>query len=200
MDWGNIVDGSESEVDAAAGSWVREEIGINQVLGLFDTPAFARRGQQLEQAIAGLDDRCRRERAQRLKPVGSALLAWSSAVSGPGAWEASGFAGPVDPLWEACELAPAWAAREAHGSRRRAAADALAGAVRDFNARWPAVLESLGLDAVNALIDGYNRFYLLEKECVVGSPRLAARLYRPMPPISLGDLLARFPLLPDPRG
>lgn len=198
--WSDAVSGHDAEGDAEVQSIVREEMGINRILGLFDTPAFARRGQEVERAIGALDDRCREERARRLKPVEKALRAWALTASGPDSWESCGFAGPVDGLWVACDAEPCWGSRSAPGFARRRAADALVAAVRAFNGRWPAVIESLGFDAVNALIDGYNRFYLLEKECVVGSPRLAARLFRPLRAIAIGDLLARYPLLPDPEG
>ena len=69
-----------------------------------------------------------------------------------------------------------------------------------FNRRWRAFLASLDLRPINALRDGYNRYYLLEKECALRSPRLARQGYRPLDPATLAELEALVPLLPMPRG
>ena len=51
----------------------------------------------------------------------------------------------------------------------------LVAAVLRFNRRWIQFLDRLNLEPANHVIDQYNRYYVLEKECVMGSARLAAR-------------------------
>jgi hypothetical protein len=75
----------------------------------------------------------------------------------------------------------------------------LVDSVQCFNKRWSPFLESVDLTRINQLRDGYNRFYLLEKECVVRSSRLARQGYQPLPPMTLDELAALFPPLPVPR-
>jgi hypothetical protein len=64
-----------------------------------------------------------------------------------------------------------------------------------FNRRWSRFLNSLDLDDVNQLIDGYNRWYVLEKECVVGSHRVARQGFEPLEPLTSSSLEAIYPLL-----
>ena len=49
------------------------------------------------------------------------------------------------------------------------------------------------------LRDGYNRFYVLEKECAVHSPVIARQGFRPLEPLTAADLVAALPPLPVPR-
>ena len=49
------------------------------------------------------------------------------------------------------------------------------------------------------MIDHYNRYYVLEKECVMGSGRLAARFFTPIPLLTPAQLLQDHPLLPVPE-
>lgn len=189
------------DADEEALTWVREEIGINQILGLFDTPAFARRGQDTEYALELLHKRCREERTIRLQPARKRFGDWASTASGPKDWRGSGL-NALQAELEAETLAPAdwrWGtkSRGLANWRERASARALLEAVAEFNRLWPIFLENLDLDRINELIDGYNRFYLLEKECVIGSRRAAARLFVPKTPVTVADLLALYPLLPE---
>ena len=68
-----------------------------------------------------------------------------------------------------------------------------------FNKRWGQFLEKLNLDPINQMIDQYNTYYVLEKECVMGSPRLAARHFAPVPRVSAEGLREEYPMLPVPR-
>ena len=70
---------------------------MKELLGLFDVPAFARRGQDLEYALARLHDRCRRERLGMLDMVRLRLRQWSRAATGPDDWRTT-FAAPIDRL------------------------------------------------------------------------------------------------------
>lgn len=67
-----------------------------------------------------------------------------------------------------------------------------------FNRLWREFLAGLDLSGVNALRDDYNRYYLLEKECALRSPRLARVGYQPLPPVTAAELEALLPPLPVP--
>jgi len=64
-----------------------------------------------------------------------------------------------------------------------------------FNRRWMEFVNELDLTHVNELRDGYNRFYVLEKECALFSARLAREGFVPLPRLGLNDVLDVFPLL-----
>jgi hypothetical protein len=55
------------------------------------------------------------------------------------------------------------------------------------------------LGPLNELRDGYNRYYLLEKECAIRSVALARRGFTPLPPLTLDDLAVLLPPLPVPQ-
>ena len=141
------------------------EAEIKELLGLFDAPAFARRGQDLEYALARLHDRCARRRDAMLDMVRVRLRQWSAAVTGPDGWSSS-FDAPIEPLWAlAGAEPPAWADRPAPIRRRRTIARDLVASLNRFNRRWTEFLDGLDLEPLNRTIDQYNRYYLLEKEC-----------------------------------
>ncbi|MCS7016348.1 MAG: hypothetical protein NZM42_09580 [Gemmatales bacterium] len=71
--------------------------------------------------------------------------------------------------------------------------------IRRFNTRWLRYLQNLDLSSILLLIEEYNRYYVLEKECFLQSPRLARLGFQPMPRITWQDLLREFPLLPEPE-
>jgi hypothetical protein len=172
---------------------------IKELLGLFDAPAFARRGLELEQALERLHARCRRQRETLLEMVRLRLRQWAAVATGPDD-SVGTFAAPIAALWSLCGAAPpAWAARPAPPRRRRAVARDLVASVTRFNRRWTAYLDQLNLAPVNAMIDGYNRYYLLEKECVLGSARLALRHFTPRVRLSRAALGLAFPELPVPE-
>lgn len=171
---------------------------VNQLLGLFDAPAFVRRGQDLEYALARVRVRCLRERDAMLDMVRVRLRQWAGATPGPDAWETV-FTAPIAALWPLCASdAPSWSDRPAPPRRQRAIArDLIASAVR-FNRRWIAFLDGLNVEHANRLVDQYNRYYLLEKECFMGSVRLAARHFTPKARLTRESLLNEYPTLPVP--
>jgi len=77
----------------------------------------------------------------------------------------------------------------------------LAGTVDRFNARWAHWLKKDGrYAAVNAEIEGYNRWYAVERQCAVKYVPLDSIRQEKRAPLGPDDLLARFPLLgPDGR-
>ena len=176
------------------------EAEINQLLGLFDSPAFVRRGHDLEYALARLRQRLARERDGMLDMVRLRLRQWCSVATGPGD-HADVFDEPVVPLWALAHPSTepaAFADRPGPTRRRKAVGRDLAASVTRFNRRWGQFLGRLTLDNLNQQVEHYNRYYVLEKECVLGSARLAARHFEPKPKLTFDLLLAEHPLLPAP--
>jgi len=178
------------------------EAEIKELLGLFDVPAFARRGQEVEYARVRLRARCAGARSGMLDMVRLRLRQWAAAASGP-ADASRFFAVPIDPLWALAGAEnPRWGVRPDSPRRLRAIARDLVASSERFNRRWARFLDALDLAPINRQIDHYNRYYVLEKECVLGSARLAARHFTPLPPIGLDELRSEHPTLPvpEPRG
>ncbi len=171
---------------------------IKEMMGLFDSPSFARRGLELEEMLRRVDVRCRQAREERLDMVRVRLRQWTRVATGPGDYAAV-FAAPIEPLWTLSHAEPPqWAATPGPRHRQLAAARDLIAAVERFNRRWVEFIGSLNLGPANGVIDHYNRYYVLEKECVMGSGRLAARFFTPIPPLTPDRLLEDHPLLPVP--
>ena len=174
------------------------EADVKELMGLFDLPAFARRGQDVEAAIRRLHDRCERVRSEMLDMVRLRLRQWCAAAAGPDRWSGV-FTSTIEPLWcLAGAPPPRWAELDAPLKRRQSIASDLIAAVDRFNRRWIDALDRFNLEPTNSVIEQYNRYYLLEKECVMGSARLAARHFIPMHPLTKSILLADHPPLPLP--
>lgn len=177
----------------------REDAELNEMMGLFDVPAFARRGQDVEYALRSLHSRCGRKREELLEMVHVRLRQWAAAAVGPDDWT-DVLRAPIDPLWPLTSAEPPrWAAAPASTRRRRAVVRDLIASVERFNARWREFVGKLGLSVINAEIADYNEFYPLEKECALGSARLALAGFRPIEPVSVESLLADHPVLPVPE-
>jgi hypothetical protein len=171
---------------------------VRRMLGLFDVPAFARRGQDLAMAREALQARCRKQQTELLGMVHLRLKQWAAAATGFDDWR-DAWLEPIGWLWERAGAAPpAWTRHPATPRRRRSLARDLISSVERFNRRWRSYVEALDLDPVNRMIRGYNQYYLIEKECSLGSPRLAARSFQPESPLTPEQVLADFPLLPVP--
>jgi hypothetical protein len=103
----------------------------------------------------------------------------------------------LNELWEMLQptlrlgIAPTSSVRKL----RRAVAE-LNESIELFNSRWQGFLATVDLTQVNSLRDGYNRYYLLEKECAMRSPRLARQGFRPIAPLTTDELGLVLPLLP----
>ncbi len=173
---------------------------LNQLLGLFDVPAFARRGAELDYYLERIDQRFAARRVEELRFVRIALDEWAAVATGPeDGLEV--FATPLTPHWDhaGLELPTHWASRPSRRGRRRRVARRLAEAADRFNGRWTRIVSTFDLGPVNYRIDQYNKYYLLEKECLLGSPRLAARAFQPREPLGHDELLERFPTIPALR-
>ena len=158
-----------------------------------------RRGQDLEYSLKWIHARCLQEREESLEMVRLRLRQWSRVATGPGDWS-DVFAGPIDSLWQHAQSEPpVWAGRVAPARQKRTVARDLVASVQRFNVRWRQFLESLNLGPTNQVIDQYNKHYVFEKECVMGSARLASRHFTPAPQLSPEVLLRNYPMLPVPE-
>jgi len=171
---------------------------IKELLGLFDVPAFARRGQDLEYSLARLRLRSGRVRDGMLDMVRLRLRQWAALADGPGA-DSFVFHGSIAGLWPlAGAEPPRWATRTASLRKLRGVARDLIASIERFNRRWLDHLDGLDLTSINRQVDDYNRYYLLEKECSLGSARLAARHFVPKARVTLDELRDELPPLPVP--
>jgi hypothetical protein len=177
---------------------------FKRFLSHYDVPAYIRRARGVQAALDQLLDYCRARRAEWLEFV-RMRIAMLHALAGD--WEnllpfladenqldilryllaalASPLHAPVEPTSSSYALRRAL--RELHESLER------------FNQRWRKFVAGVDLTGVNDLREGYNRYYVLEKECAVRSARIARQGFTPLPPLTLDELESQFPLLPVPR-
>ncbi|MBI1917653.1 MAG: hypothetical protein HYS12_23405 [Planctomycetes bacterium] len=170
---------------------------------MYDAPAYARRARTTEAAYDHLLARCRRQRDEWLLMV---RLRLGTAKALAGEWTAllpclaeEGQLAQLEQMH--AELAPKLRTPVAPtDSRRRlrAALIELRESIGLFNRRWQSHLPTVDLGHVNELREGHNRYYLLEKECALRSPRLARQGFLRLEPLTTADLVAALPLLPVP--
>jgi hypothetical protein len=187
---------AEGEASAPLGRHTDDE--VRELMGMFDVPSFARRGHALEFALARFHDRCRASRSEMLDMVRTRLGQWGRVAKDPADWRGV-FAGPISDLWTLSAAEdPTWSESCHPIRRRREIARGLLASINRFNARWTRHVIELDLAPINRMIHQYNQFYLMEKECVLGSARLAARFFRPETLLSAELLLRTHPILPAP--
>ena len=174
------------------------ETEVKELMGLFDLPAFARRGQDLEITLR----RCTTAAARRA----ASCSTWSSFGSASGRAPSTGptpgrrvFTGRSSRSGRS----PRPSRRSGPSSpapirRQRIIARDLIAAVLRFNRRWTQFLDRLNLEPANPVIDQYNRYYVLEKECVMGSARLAARHFINRAALTTRCCLTTIPRCPFP--
>jgi hypothetical protein len=178
--------------------------GLRELESRFGPPAYVRRARQVQEALEALVDHCRRQRAERLEMV---RLRVGLAHALGGGWDALrpllADDGQVEALRRLhAELAPRLRAPiepTSYAAVLRAALRELGESIGRFNRRWVEFLAGLDVRRVNELRDGYNRYYLLEKECALRSPRLARQGFRPLPPLTVAELEGLMPPLPQLR-
>jgi len=177
---------------------------FKRFLAQYDVPAYVRRAQQVEDAYDQLVARCRQQREQWLTFVRTRL------------GRLHALAGSWDRL-EKClanekelhmlqrlhaDLAPQLrlpVLRTSSDRVLRRAVMELTESIERFNRRWHEFLKKIDLTQVNELRAGYNRYYLLEKECAMRSARLARQGFVLLSPLSVDELAALLPALPVPR-
>jgi hypothetical protein len=176
---------------------------LKQLLALNGTPPYAVRALQTEAAFEHLLDRCRKQRDTLLTLVRTRLAALRALA---GDWTAlrswlddDAQLAVLEGLH--AELRPQLRVPVATTSSSRALGRALhelVESLKRFNRRWQEFLPTVDVSHVNALREGYNKYYVLEKECVLGSPRLARQGFRPLEPLTTAGLASHFPPLPVP--
>ncbi len=178
-------------------AFASSDADAKELLGLFDLPAFARRGQELEGALESLRLRLEHKRSDMLAMVRIRLKMWASESRAAEDWKLF-FRTPEEDVWLSAGVLPP-AERKPRGNRRKLqklAKDLEASALR-FNRLWIGWVESLELSFINNMIDSYNRYYILEKECVVGSWRIASRGFETKRRLTTALLLEQHPPLPE---
>jgi hypothetical protein len=151
---------------------------IQQLLAFYGAPAYIRRAQHVQEALRQLIARCEIQREEWLSLVRTRLALLR------------GYVGDLDLLrpWLADEdqigllrdleenLQPRLTGPvDTTASARvlKKAVHELVESLQRFNRRWREYVEAVDLTGVNKVREGYNRHYLLEKECAVRSAHAA---------------------------
>jgi len=177
---------------------------VQRVLGHYDAPAFIRRARRVQEALDLVLVRCRQQRDQWLM-MPRLRLGMLRALAGDWhrlqPWLADEDQFVVLQDLEN-ELTPRLRVRiepTPSGRKLQRHLRALRESLETFNRRWLDFLLNVDLTPVNEAREGYNRYYLLEKECAMRSPRLARQGFHPLQPMTVDELRTRLPLLPIPR-
>jgi hypothetical protein len=174
-----------------------------QVLAQHGPPAYVRRGAGVEAAYEQLLNQCHRQRDEWLvMPRFRLGVLHALADDWPRLRPLLADDGQLAVLVELVtilqpRLRDHVEATLSTGKLRLALLD-LVESLERFNRRWQLFLPTVDLAPINQLRDGYNRYYVLEKECAVRSPRIARQGFRPLPPLTVTDLAAALPALPVP--
>jgi hypothetical protein len=175
----------------------REDDGqlFRRVFARYSVPAYVRRAKAVEDAFEQLLNDCTNQRQECLKDVRSRLVAvvrlsdWNALL--PYLADEKQLLSLQD-LCRSLDVTISMPANANAMPSCRRSLEALRITIVRFNRRWQSYLCALDLR------DGYNRYYLLEKECAMRSARLARQGFRRLAPITTDELFALFPLLPVP--
>ncbi len=177
---------------------------LRRVVAQYGAPAYVRRARRVQDVYEQLLERCREQREEW---VSMTRMRLGMLLALAGHWSALVPAVVDGSQREVLEtlhadlqprLKVTLRTTSSVRSLRRALGE-LIESIERFNRRWRGFLETLDLEEVNRLRDGYNRYYLLEKECALSSGRLARAGFRKLPPVTVEEISARFPSLPVPR-
>jgi hypothetical protein len=177
---------------------------VQRVLGLYDAPAFIRRAGRVQEALDHLLASCRRQRDQWLT-MPRLHLGMLRDLAGD--WHRL-LPWLIDEeqvvLLEELEieLAPRLRIRiepTSSGRKLQRALWALRESLETFNRRWLDFLPSVDLTPVNEARNGYNCYYLLEKECAMRSARLARQGFKRLDFFTTSELMKLLPPLPIPE-
>lgn len=173
-----------------------------QWVAAFDAPAYLRRARATEAAWEQILRRCSRQRAEWLQIPRLRLGILFARLDGshglrahlldPGQFEELA---ALHADWQPSLRMPVVKARST--AEIGAAIRQTALSFERFNRRWEQFLSRVDLTEVNRLRDGYNRYYVMEKECAVRSAVIALAGFRPLPAATIDDLRIAFPPLPE---
>jgi hypothetical protein len=195
----SLVSGERNDMDGNEFS-TSDSRPAHQLMVAYGGMAFMRRGHRAEQAFEVLVQRLKKQREEMLGMVRLRLATLTALIGGK--WERlESFLSPHDaqqlreleadlrPQLQA-PLEPATSDRPV-----RRVLEELKESVTRFNRRWAEALTQADCTEVNRRRDEYNRNYLIEKECAIGSALLAKREFRKLEPLSAKDLQSIVPLL-----
>lgn len=180
-----------------------ERSGVfQQILSQNGGPAFVRRGRDVQLAVEAEMEACLKKREEWLRFVRLSLGTLYALAGSPAALEQ--FLGNPEQfqtlemlrqdLQPSLRVPPSPTTNVRH--LRQAFAE-LRDAIEHFNQRWRKFMDSLDLRNVNEMRESYNRYYLLEKECALGSSRVARSGFQKLNPLQPADFLRIVPLLPS---
>lgn len=177
----------------------RNDPQFQYVVAQFGGPAFMRRAQRAENALADLLQHLRDARHELLAMVRLRLGQLHALAGG---WGQLARFVAAESLTELRRLfdelnphlrVPIEPATNA-GTIRAALAD-LQESINRFNGRWREMLATTDLSEVNRRRDEYNRWYVLEKECFVGSAKIARQGFRQLEMVTVAELQGWLPEL-----
>jgi hypothetical protein len=173
---------------------------VQKLIGMYDAPAFVRRMRRVEDAERILIEQLEKKRGEKLTMV-RLRIGQLRALAGD--WTAlRPFVAASESLDTLRDLhdalkpelrMPLEATRSAH--RLRSALQELTQAMATFNQRWQKLIAEVDLAPVNEMREGYNKHYLIEKECAVGNSRIARMGFKRLDPLTMADLLRQLPPL-----
>lgn len=177
------------------------ELARQRMMAAFDDPAFIRRHRRVEWQWQRLLQSCQ-SRRERLLEVPRLRLAQLNARSGElnrlSPWLSK------ETIYELQLLLTAWQPQlrkpvpvAKKRTELKRPLDDLQASFERFNRRWQEFLEQLDLSEINQSRADYNEFYLIEKECALGSAKLAREGFEPLSPVGIEALFECFPLLPQ---
>jgi hypothetical protein len=177
---------------------------VKRFLAHYDVPAYVRRARGVEDAYEQLLRSCQQQREDRLASV-RARIGFLHSLAGD--WDAlspwlkdESQVVVLRDLHTALRPQPRFPPGRSFSSRALGRAlRELCATIEHFNRRWQAFLRTVNVMTVNELRDGYNRYYLLEKECALRSARLARQGFRRLEPLTVDDLALLLPPLPVPQ-
>jgi hypothetical protein len=190
--------------DAPTQGGIPEGTELQQLISLFDAPAYIRRARGVEEALEHILLSARKVREEwlamtRLRIGVLHALAGDWKVLRP--WLVDD---EQEYVLESLHqmLAPKLRLPPAPTRSSRALRNALyelIASVERFTKRWNDYLDKVDLTTVNALRAGYNRYYLLEKSCAMRSDVLARIGFVALAPLTRAELEQLLPPLPVPR-
>ena len=182
----------------------RDSVEFQQLVAAHDGPAYVRRARRVHDAFETLLHQGRKQRDEWLRMV-RVSLGMLHALAG--SWDAVRPCVRDDESLELLrrlhdDLQPRLRVAVAPTTSRRrlkATLTELVDGLERFNRRWREYVGNLDLRPINELRDGYNRYYILEKECALRNAAAARTGFQRLAPLTVDDVYQRLPLLGVPR-
>jgi hypothetical protein len=176
---------------------------FKQFLAHYDAPAYVRRARQVQEAFDQLVSRCRQQREEwlrmvriRLGTLKALVEDWADLRPWLANEEQVHVLRDLHTALEPRLRLPVGSTTSPRVLRR--ALRELAESIGHFNRRWRAFLTTVDVAPINELRDGYNRYFVLEKECALRSARLARQGFSRLGRLTVEELNVLLPPLPVP--